>query len=88
MTSIDLSGRVALVTGGSRGIGRAIAVGLAEAGADVAINYVANETAATGALSAVKAAGQRGMAIRADVADAAAVTAMVEEIEAALGPIE
>ena len=88
MSLIDLSGRVALVTGGSRGIGRAIAVGLAEAGADVAINYVANETAATGALSAVKAAGQRGMAIRADVADAAAVTAMVEEIEAALGPID
>ena len=88
MSSIDLSGRVALVTGGSRGIGRAIAVGLAEAGADVAINYVANETAATGALSAVKAAGQRGMAIRADVADAAAVAAMIGEVEAALGPVD
>jgi 3-oxoacyl-[acyl-carrier protein] reductase len=88
MSSIDLSGRVALVTGGSRGIGRAIAVGLAEAGADVAINYVANETAATGALSAVKAAGRRGMAIRADVADAAAVAAMVGEVETVLGPID
>ncbi|MEK9661928.1 MAG: SDR family NAD(P)-dependent oxidoreductase [Alphaproteobacteria bacterium] len=88
MSSIDLSGRVALVTGGSRGIGRAIAVGLAEAGADVAVNYVANETAATGALSAVKAAGRRGIAVRADVADAAAVDAMVAEVEAALGPVD
>ena len=88
MTAIDLSGRVALVTGGSRGIGRAIAVGLAEVGADVAINYVANETAATGALSAVKAAGQRGIAVRADVSDATAVAEMITEVELSLGPID
>lgn len=88
MSAIDLSSRIALVTGGSRGIGRAIAVGLAEAGADVAINYVANETAAMGALSAVKASGRRGVAVRADVSDAAAVSAMVEEVEATLGPVD
>lgn len=88
MSSINLSGRVALVTGGSRGIGRAIAVGLAEAGADVAINYVANETAAMGALSAVKAEGRRGIAVRADVSDSAAVNGMVAEVEAALGPVD
>ena len=88
MSAIDLSGRVALVTGGSRGIGRAIAVCLAEAGADVAINYVANETAATGALSAVRGTGRHGMAIRADVADAAAVATMVGEISETLGPID
>ena len=88
MTAINLSGRVALVTGGSRGIGRAIAVGLAEAGADVAINYVVHETAATGALSAVKGAGRRGIAIRADVSDSAAVDDMVAEVVSVLGPVD
>jgi 3-oxoacyl-[acyl-carrier protein] reductase len=84
----NLEGRVALVTGGSRGIGAAIAVALAEAGADVAINYHQRADAAAEIAAAVNAKGRRAMAIGADVSDGAEVARMIGAIAAELGPID
>jgi 3-oxoacyl-[acyl-carrier protein] reductase len=81
----DLEGRVALVTGASRGIGRAVAVALGAAGAKVIVNYVSNEAAAVEAVAAVAAAGGVAVAARFDVADAAAVDAGIKEIAGAHG---
>ncbi|HEY2730384.1 MAG TPA: 3-oxoacyl-ACP reductase family protein [Polyangia bacterium] len=81
----ELAGRVAVVTGGSRGIGRAIAAALGRAGAKVIINYTANEDAANTAAAAVTAAGGAAVTKRFDVADAAAVDAAFKEIIAAEG---
>ena len=78
----DLEGRVALVTGASRGIGRAIAVALGARGARVIVNYTANEAAANDAAAAVSAAGGSGVVKRFDVSDAAAVDAAIKEIAA------
>ena len=83
-----LTGRVALVTGASRGIGRAIAVGLARAGADVAINYVFRESDAESARAEVAAIGRRAFAARADVSIAAGVAELVRGVEQALGPVD
>lgn len=88
MTDRDFEGRTALVTGGSRGIGRAICARLAAGGAAVAVNYAAREDAARETLAAVEAAGGRGMVVRGDVADPDAVARMVAETEAELGPID
>ena len=84
----DMSARVALVTGGSRGIGAAIAVALAEAGAAVAVNYRERAADAEAVVAGIKAIGGRAMAVAADVSQAAAVTAMVEQVAASLGPID
>jgi 3-oxoacyl-[acyl-carrier protein] reductase len=81
----DLHGRVALVTGSSRGIGRAIAVALARGGADVAINYV---TGAGDALRDIEATGRRGLAVKADVGLAADVARLVRTVEDGLGPVD
>jgi 3-oxoacyl-[acyl-carrier protein] reductase len=82
----DFKGKVALVTGASRGIGRAIAVELARGGAAVALNYAGNEAAAAEALALVQAAGApRAKLYRFDVADPAACTAAVEAVVADLG---
>src|SRR4051812_25004524 len=81
----ELAGRIAVVTGGSRGIGRAIAIALGRAGAKVVINYTANETAANEAAAAVAAEGGAAVTKRFDVADAAAVDAAFKEIVAAEG---
>ena len=84
----DISGKVALVTGGGRGIGRAIAVALAEAGADIAINYRSRHEDAAETVAAVERVGRRAIAIQADVSDGAQVASLVEQVEQRLGPIE
>jgi 3-oxoacyl-[acyl-carrier protein] reductase len=81
----DLEGKVAVVTGGSRGIGRAIAVALGARGARVVVNYAANEAAAADTVQMVVAAGGTGVALRFDVADAAAVDTAFKEIVSAEG---
>jgi 3-oxoacyl-[acyl-carrier protein] reductase len=81
----ELTGRVALVTGASRGIGRAIAVALGARGARVVINYASNESAANAAAAAVAAVGGVATLKRFDVADGAATDAAIKEIVAAEG---
>jgi 3-oxoacyl-[acyl-carrier protein] reductase len=81
----DLEGRVALVTGASRGIGRAIAVALGAQGARVIVNYTANESAAAEAVAAVAAVGGSAGLARFDVSDAGAVDAAIKELAAAEG---
>lgn len=84
----DLTGRVALVTGASRGIGAAIALLLAEAGADIALNYRERSAEAEQVAAAVQALGRRAIAVAADVSDNAAVTPMVSTVAAQLGPVD
>ena len=79
----ELAGKVALVTGGSRGIGRAISVALGGLGAKVVVNYTANEAAANETAAAVAAAGGAAIVKRFDVADSAAVDAAIKEVVAA-----
>ncbi len=88
MKIFDLTGRVALVTGGGRGIGAACSRVLAEAGAAVAVNYVANEQAARDTAAAIEAAGGRAFVVQGDVSVGDDVTRMVGEVEVALGPID
>jgi 3-oxoacyl-[acyl-carrier protein] reductase len=85
--SNDLANRIALVTGGSRGIGRAIAVGLACAGADVAVNYRTREEDANDTCAQIEQLGRRAFAVQADVAIAAEVARLVATVEAELGPV-
>ncbi len=86
--TIPLTGRVALVTGASRGIGAAIARALAEAGADVAINYRDRAAEAESVAAQITAMGRRSTTLAADVSEGAAVTTMVRTIEVKLGPID
>lgn len=84
----DLTGRVALVTGGSRGIGAATALRLARDGADVALTYLASEERAAEVVRAIEATGGRGLALRADSADPEAVAAAVDATAARLGRLD
>ena len=84
----DLSNRVALVTGGSRGIGAAIALALADAGCAVAVNYRERAEDAEAVVAKIKAMGGRAIAVAADVSQGTAVAAMVERAANALGPID
>jgi 3-oxoacyl-[acyl-carrier protein] reductase len=83
----ELEGRVAVVTGGSRGIGRAIAVALGARGARVVVNYAANEAAAVDTVQMVAAAGGTAVPLRFDVSDTAAVDLAFKEIAASEGGI-
>ena len=83
-----LDGKVALVTGASRGIGRAIALKLASEGAKVAINYAGNTAKAEAVKAEIEAAGGEAMLVQADVSDAAQVDAMVKTVAEAFGTID
>jgi len=85
---LDLSGRTALVTGGSRGIGRGIVEALARRGAAVAFSYRAREAAARDVAGAVQAFGGTAWAGQCDIGDPASVTRLLSEAVAALGPID
>jgi len=82
-----LSGRVALVTGASRGLGKAIALGLAAAGADVAVNYRAQAEAAERVAQSIRGFGRKTITIQADVSVSADVERLVATTEAQLGPV-
>lgn len=84
----SLAGKTALVTGASRGIGRAIAVALAEAGADVAINYAGSEAAAAETAQAVEALGRRSLVLQANVGKIDEFESMVKQVVDAFGSID
>ena len=84
----SLNNRVALVTGGSRGIGQAIAVSLAEAGAAIAVNYREKAAEARNVVETIRRAGGRAMAVGADVSQAAEVAGMMAAIERELGSVD
>jgi glucose 1-dehydrogenase len=83
-----LAGQKALVTGANSGIGRGVAIGLAEAGADVMVNYVVGEPAAEAAVEQIRRSGVRAAAYKADVSDEAQVAAMFESMCAQFGTID
>lgn len=83
----DLSGKIALVTGASRGIGRGIAIALARAGCDVALNYRGSEAEAESAAAQIREGGRRAAAVRADVSRRAEVEELIGAVERGLGPI-
>ncbi len=85
---IDLTGKTALVTGGSRGIGRAIVLRLATQGADVAFSYKGNAAAAGEVVAAVEALGRKALAVQADAREQAGAEALVKAVLEAFGKID
>lgn len=88
MSTKLFEGRTAVVTGGARGIGKAISVMLAREGARVAINYERNANAARDTLKLIEDSGGRGMIVQADVASESDVNRMMAQVREELGPIE
>jgi 3-oxoacyl-[acyl-carrier protein] reductase len=88
MTHTSLSGKIALVTGGGRGIGKSIALALAAAGCDVAVNYVSREADARATANAIRASGRRALVVKGDVSKSADVAALVSAVEDGLGPVD
>jgi len=86
--SIDLQGRVALVTGGSRGIGRAVAIALARAGAAVAVNYRERLDQAREVADAIRSSGRRAIVVPADVSLRQPVDELVARVNRELGPVD
>ena len=84
----SLIGKVALVTGGSRGLGAVTAQALAELGADVAISYVASSEKAEQIVEILKAKGVRALAIKSDQADTAAAKPLIEQVLAHFGRLD
>jgi 3-oxoacyl-[acyl-carrier protein] reductase len=85
---MKLTGRTALVTGGSRGIGRAIALALAEEGADVAVNYVSSEPAARDVVAQIAKTGRRGLLAQADVSDFPDTFRMAQDVIREFGHLD
>src|SRR5579884_3249565 len=88
MEALDLAGRVALVTGSSRGIGRACALRLAEAGADVVLNYVTSLAAADEAAEEIAALGRRVAVVKADVSEPDDVVSMIDFVRDTFGRLD
>jgi len=84
----SLQGRVALVTGSTTGLGKAMAIALGQAGAAVALNYQNNSTRAEAAFAEFQAAGGRGLLVRADVTSETEVARLIDETTATLGPVD
>ena len=76
---MDFTGKTAIVTGGSRGIGRAVCLELARGGANVALCYAGNEAAAQETVKAIESLGAKALAVRCDVSDGAQVETLVNE---------
>ena len=85
---MKLEGRKAVVTGASRGIGRAIALALADEGADVAVNYMSSEAAARAVVAEIEKRGRRALAVRADVSDFPDTFRMAQDVLGAFGHVD
>jgi NAD(P)-dependent dehydrogenase (short-subunit alcohol dehydrogenase family) len=85
---VKLKGKVALITGASRGIGKGIAEVFAEEGADVAVNYVSNGQAAEDVAAWIRCKGRRAITVKADVSNRAEVEAMIGQVWSELGPLD
>ncbi len=85
---LDLTGRVALVTGGSRGIGRAVSLALAAHGAKIAVNYCSHQSQAAEVVEEICAAGGEALAVQADLRDGDAAARLISSAAEALGPID